>query len=105
MDCCAGIYEPGGSGWFGLEDSSLGDAWVLNPVDFQSGNPSTTPGTVIIRPVTSASTGPQVEMSLTCAGCLSLERTATAKPEIDKSHPIGPVHTPANIYNFTQVLE
>ena len=39
-------------------------------------------------------------MSVTCVGCLSLAPTATAKPAIDKSHPVKQTLTPESIYNF-----
>ena len=99
---CIGIWRPGGglSGFFGY-DTSLGDAWVLNPVDFTSGNPSTSPGTVIIRPQVTNENGLHVEFSLTCLGCASL--TGTTVPPIDKSNPANRLTTlpaPQSIYNY-----
>lgn len=100
---CVGIWKPGGGlfdSFFGI-DTSLGDAWVLNPVDFASGNPFTSPGTVIVRPVVTNQNGLHVEFSLTCQGCASL--TGTTVPPIDKSDPqtnswASP--TPQSIYNY-----
>lgn len=48
--------------------------------------------------MTTASTGLQVEIGLTCVGCLYL--TGTAEPSIDKSHPVEQTLIPQNIYNF-----
>lgn len=100
---CVGIWKPGGGlfdSFFGI-DTSLGDAWVLNPVDFASGNPSTSPGTVIVRPVVTNQIGLHVEFSLTCQGCASL--TGTVVPPIDKSDPkthLWASPTPQSIYNY-----
>lgn len=99
---CAGIWKPGGgiSGFFGI-DTSLGDAWILNPVDFTSGNPSTTPGTVIIRPQVTNQNGLHVEFSLTCLGCASL--TGTTVAPIDKSVPSNDLWQspgPQSMYNY-----
>lgn len=100
---CIGIWKPGGGlfdSFFGI-DTSLGDAWVLNPVDFASGNPSTSPGTIIIRPVVTNQNGLHVEFSLTCQGCASL--TGTTVPPIDKSDPkthLWANPTPQSIYNY-----
>lgn len=99
---CAGLWRPGGglSGFFGF-DTSLGDAWVLNPFDFSSGNPSTSPGTVIIRPVVTDQNGLRVEFSLTCLGCASL--TGTSIAPIDKSNPANDLWqspAPQSIYNY-----
>ena len=80
-------------------DPSLGDAWVLNPADFANGNPSTVPGTVIIRPVVTEQTGLHVEMSVTCLGCLQLTGVSR-QPSIDKSNPLRPLPSVQSIYNF-----
>lgn len=104
---CTVIWKPGGGfidSLFGI-DTSLGDAWVLNPIDFASGNPSTSPGTVIIRPQVTYQDGLHVEFSLTCLGCASLVRPewqSVAGP-IDKSHPthqLGKIPAPQSIYNY-----
>ena len=101
---CTGIWKPGsgflGSGFFG-SDTSLGDAWVLNPVDFASGNPSTSPGTVMIRPQVTNQNGLRVEFSLTCLGCANL--TGTIVAPIDKANPktqslLSPA--PQSVYNY-----
>lgn len=98
-----GIWKPGGGifgSFFGI-DTSLGDAWVLNPVDFASGNPSNSPGTVIVRPQVTNQNGLHVEFSLTCQGCASL--TGTIVAPIDKADPMTrswPSAAPQSIYNY-----
>lgn len=104
---CAGMWKPGGGlfdSFFGI-DTSLGDAWVLNPIDFVSGNPSTSPGTVIIRPQVTNQDGLHVEFSLTCLGCASLVRPGwqSAAGPIDKSNPTNQLWSstaPQSIYNY-----
>lgn len=98
----AGIWQP--NYLFGIQtgDTSLGDAWVINPADFVSGNPVTSPGSVVIRPVVTEQTGLHVEFQLTCLGCASLAGTVTSP--IDKTNPANvkwqqPV-SPVSLYNY-----
>ena len=77
---------------------------MLNPIDFSSGNPSTSPGTVIIRPVVTDQNGVHVEFSLTCLGCANL--TGTPIAPIDKANPsnaLWQLPNPQSVYNYNPV--
>ncbi|DBB00283.1 TPA: hypothetical protein ACH3X1_014108 [Trebouxia sp. C0004] len=79
IEVLAGMWQPGGSGFLGLADTSLGDVWVLNPVDFDNGV-SGKPG-YVVRPVVTGQTGQHVEIGLSCSGCTLLSGT-TGQPGI-----------------------